>query len=150
MINKFALSLSVFFVSMVFAGPAFGFSSKKPSEQATPPQVEVTFENLKDGDVVTSPFTVKMGLKNFKLRDAGLDPEDKTTGHHHILINRDFVPKGEVIPTDETHLHFGKSQTEAEVKLPPGEYILTLQLADGVHRSYGEEFSKSIRIEVKK
>ena len=23
------------------------------------------------------------------------------TGHHHILINKDFIPAGQVIPTDD-------------------------------------------------
>lgn len=154
MVAKLALGLSASLICMTFAGPAMGFSSKKPTDKTesaqTETQPEVFFENLKDGDEVTSPFTVKMGLKNFELRDAGLDPDDKSTGHHHILINRGFIPEGDVIPTDETHIHFGKSQTEAHVTLPPGEYTLTLQLADGVHRSYGEKLSDTIHIKVKK
>jgi hypothetical protein len=45
-------------------------------------------------------------------------------------------------------LHFGKGQKEIELNLTSGIYKLTLQFADGYHRSYGEELSKTIQIEV--
>ena len=50
---------------------------------------------------------------------------------------------------DQNHLHFGKGQSEAELNLSPGMYNLTLQFADGYHRSYGKALSKTIQIEVK-
>jgi len=53
-----------------------------------------------------------------------------------------------VVPSDATHLHFGKAQTRAVVSLAPGEHTLTLQLADGIHRSYGPELAASITIHV--
>jgi len=46
-------------------------------------------------------------------------------------------------------VHFGKGQTEAEVKLPPGNYKLTMQFADGFHLSYGKDMSATINIAVK-
>lgn len=152
---KFILST---FVALAFSSLALAASDKATTTKTTTTktttktvqggQPQVYFENLKDGDKVKSPFTVKMGLKGLKLRDAGQDPEDKTTGHHHLLVNRGFIPEGQPIPTDETHLHYGKSQTEAQVTLAPGQYTLTLQLADGAHRSYGEKLSSSVKITV--
>ena len=56
---------------------------------------------------------------------------------------------GEMIPMDEKHLHFGKGQTETDVTLPPGQYTLTMQFANGAHQSYGPELSKSIKVTVK-
>jgi hypothetical protein len=53
-----------------------------------------------------------------------------------------------VIPTDDTHRHFGKGDTEAVLDLPPGNYKLTLQFADGLHRSYGKDLSATINIKV--
>jgi len=32
--------------------------------------------------------------------------------------------------------------------LPPGDYKLTLQFADGLHRSYGKDLSSTINIKV--
>ena len=69
----------------------------------------------------------------------------KKTGHHHILINQRFLPEGEVIPTSDSTLHYGKGQTDASIELDPGN-ILYSQFADGVHVSFGEEMSDSIEI----
>ena len=110
----------------------------------------VDFLSPNDGDKLTNPIKVKMLVKKFKLRPAGEDSEDKTSGHHHILINTDAIPEGQPIPTDEKHLHFGKAQSETELTLPPGEHTLTLQFADGAHRSYGPKLSKKIKITVLK
>ena len=41
-----------------------------------------------------------------------------------------------------------KGQTEAVLDLPPGDYKLTLQFADGLHRSYGKDLSATINIKV--
>jgi len=74
---------------------------------------------------------------------------DNNTGHHHLIINGDSMKVGESVPFDETHLHFGKGQTETEVKLPPGTYKLTMQFANGAHQSYGPGLSKTITVTVK-
>ena len=70
-------------------------------------------------------------------------------GHHHLLINAEGVPAGEVVPADEKHIHFGKGQTETLVSLPSGRYTITLQFANGLHQSCGEVMRKSIQITVK-
>ena len=48
----------------------------------------------------------------------------------------------------DSTLHYGQGQTDASLDLPPGEYIISLQFADGVHASYGKEMSSSIKIKV--
>lgn len=106
----------------------------------------VFFENLNDGDIVTSPVLVKMGVEGMNIQPAG--EVNEGTGHHHILINKTHIETGEVIPADEQHIHFGKGQTEAEIELEPGEYVLSLQFADGLHQSYGEPMSATIKITV--
>lgn len=108
----------------------------------------VDFLSPKDGEKVKSPVKIKMLVKKMKVRPAGEDPEDKKSGHHHILLDMEPIPAGQPIPTDEKHLHFGKGQTETEIALPPGEHTLTLQFADGAHRSYGPKLSKTIKITV--
>jgi hypothetical protein len=70
------------------------------------------------------------------------------TGHHHLLIDARDIDTGVVIPNDNQHKHFGKGQTESQVFLQPGRYRLTMQFADGAHRSYGEGMRKSINITV--
>jgi hypothetical protein len=107
----------------------------------------VYFVEPKDGATVTSPVHVKFGVDGMKIAPAGTMTEG--TGHHHLLIDSGPLPKGTVIPANDTSLHFGKGQTEADVKLPPGDHTLTMQFGDGQHKSYGPEMSSTIKVHVK-
>ncbi len=100
-----------------------------------------------DGATLTSPFKVVFGVKGMAVEPAGEIKPD--SGHHHLLINLGPIPAGEAIPVDATHLHFGKAQTEAEITLPPGNYKLTMQFANGAHVSYGPPMAASINVTVK-
>ncbi|MCY4418531.1 MAG: DUF4399 domain-containing protein [Cytophagales bacterium] len=104
----------------------------------------VFFRNLQDGDIVESPLYVEMAVQGWVVRPAG--KVKKYTGHHHILINRPFIPKGEIVPKDENNLHFGKGEINTVLNLAPGKYTLCLQFADGAHVSYGKELSSTINI----
>lgn len=110
-------------------------------------QQSVHFIEPANGATVSSPFKVQFAVTGMDIKPAG----DMTgnSGHHHLLINAGAVKAGEVVPADETHIHFGKGQTETEVKLPPGNYVLTMQFANGLHQSYGPGMSKEIKITVK-
>ena len=110
------------------------------------PKGKVFFAEPKNGAEIKGPVKVVMVVEGMKIQPAGEVVEG--TGHHHILINQDFFPAGQVIPTDDTHRHFGKGDTEAVLDLPPGDYKLTLQFADGLHRSYGKDLSATINIKV--
>ncbi|WP_317203583.1 DUF4399 domain-containing protein [Janthinobacterium sp.] len=107
----------------------------------------VAFVEPQDGATVSSPFKVKFAVSGMEVNPAGAIVPN--SGHHHLLINAAPIKAGEAVPFDETHLHFGKGQTETEVKLAPGVYTLTLQFANGAHQSYGPELSKTIKVTVK-
>jgi hypothetical protein len=112
-----------------------------------PAGAKVFFVNLKNGQKIKSPFKVKMGVSGIALDSAGVIKP--ASGHHHILIdNGDSLALGTVVPKDSTHLHFGNAQKEAELKLTPGEHKLTLQYADGIHRSYGGKLASSVTVTV--
>ncbi len=117
------------------------------SAYAAAPAQRVFFVEPKNGAVVTSPFKVVFGVSGMAVEPAGEIKPD--SGHHHLLINNGPVKAGEVIPADDTHLHFGKAQTETEVTLAPGKYTLTMQFANGAHQSYGKKMSKTIHVVVK-
>ena len=108
----------------------------------------VYFIEPKDGATVTSPVHVQMGAENFTVEPAG---EVKAgAGHLHIMVDTDCMPVGQVIPKDETHLHYGKAQTEADLELTPGAHRLCLQAADGAHTALaGESLTQVINITVK-
>jgi len=120
-----------------------------PELPAVPEGAKVFFKNLKNGAAIASPFKLEMGTEVIKVDTAG--PVMAGSGHHHLLINGpDSFAIGEVIPNDSLHVHFGKGQTDYELNLAPGKYKLTLQMADGLHRSYGGKLAAAINITVKK
>jgi hypothetical protein len=135
----FFIGLSaLWFSSHIFSYPRGDVPAHEPS---------VDFLNLKDGDRVSSPFKVIFKAIGIRTEPAGEFKEE--SGHHHLLINQSYIEKGNTIPADANHIHFGKGQTETELNLNAGVYTLTLQFADGYHRSYGKTLSKTIQIEVK-
>ncbi|MBO3697049.1 DUF4399 domain-containing protein [Roseivirga sp. E12] len=107
----------------------------------------VYFENLNDGQEVGTSVLVKMGVSGMEIKPAG--EIVKGTGHHHMIIDGASIKTGDMVPANKTHIHFGKGQTETTLDLAPGEHTLTLQFANGVHQSYGSEWSKTITITVK-
>jgi Domain of unknown function (DUF4399) len=111
-----------------------------------PESGRVFFAEPVDGATVKSPFTVDFGVEGVEVKPVGV--MDKNTGHHHIIVNSGVIAAGEIVPADETNIHYGEGQTETELALEPGEYTLTMQLADGAHRSYGEKFAATITITV--
>jgi len=124
-------------------------SKPVPSLPEVPAGSKVVFKNLKNGATVSSPLKVQMGVEGIKVDTAG--PVIAGVGHHHLFIDaEDSLAAGTMVPKDSTHLHFGKAQTEAEVKLTPGKHKLTLQFADGLHRSYGSKLATTITVNVKK
>jgi hypothetical protein len=125
--------LSLFVFSTCFAGAAFAQS--------------VDFVEPKNGATVTATFKVKFAVDGMSVAPAG--EVTPGTGHHHLLIDTPDIEENVAIPMDDKHRHFGKGQTETEITLAPGKHKLTMQFADGAHRSYGAKFRKTIEIEVR-
>lgn len=121
-------------------------SEEKVNETIKEITNRVYFKWPKDNALVSSPVFVDMGLEGMKIEPAG--KVNLGFGHHHILINQTHWPRGSVIPMSDSTLHYGQGQTDATIDIPPGEYVISLQFADGVHASYGEEMSSSIKIKV--
>lgn len=114
------------------------------------PAVGVFFETPAEGEKIKSPFEVKFGLKGMTVRPALEDVKDKTSGHHHLLIDdpQGFVEEGQVVPTTPRHIHYGQGQTSTVVSLPPGVHTLSMQFADGAHLSYGKKMATTITVTV--
>lgn len=106
----------------------------------------VFFVNLKDGDAVKSPVIVEMGVNGMEVEPAGEKHDGK--GHHHIIIDGAGVETGRPVAKNPTHIHYGAGQTSDTLDLTAGKHTLTLQFADGLHQSYGPEWSKTITITV--
>lgn len=99
----------------------------------------VFFVNVADGDEVTSPVSLEFGIENFEIV-AAQDPVviEEGKGHHHLGVNTDCLPAGEVIVKAEPWIHFGDGSNTIDMQLPPGPARLTLQVGDGEHRTLGE------------
>jgi hypothetical protein len=138
-------------VALVGALAALSLSFPLPrlacAADAAPPKASVSFIEPADGATVSSPVKMKFGVTGMALQPAG--DIVAGSGHHHVTVDGGPTPADESLPFDDTHLHFGKAQSEGEVKLPPGTHTLTLQFANGAHLSYGPEMSKTITVHVK-
>jgi len=86
-----------------------------------------------DGAVLPAgkPFRVWFGLRNMGVAPKGVAFEH--TGHHHLLIDTELPPAGQVIPSDRNHLHYGAGETETTIELPPGKHTLQLLMGDKNH-----------------
>lgn len=135
-------------LGLLLLGTAIGCKNSQNEESTgtVPPASGVYFVNLKDGDKVKSPVIVQMGVKGMGVEPAGAMHDNM--GHHHLIIDGTYIEKGTMVPKDATHLHFGKGQTVDTLSLSPGEHTLTLQFADGMHQSYGKDWSSTIKITV--
>jgi hypothetical protein len=91
--------------------------------------------------------TVAVSIEGLTVEKAGILKEG--TGHHHLIIDGKPIEKGQVVPKDETHKHFGDGSSKTTLTLAPGKHTLTLQFADGVHKSFGSEYSETISVNVK-
>ena len=132
-------------------GSSSDTTASAPVQQETQEEVQeesqMYFVNLKDGDVVSSPVIVEMGVKGMEVEPA-INGVNEGFGHHHLIIDGAYVEFGETVPMSETSIHYGGGQTADTVELTPGEHSLTLQFANGVHSSYGKAFSKTITVTV--
>jgi hypothetical protein len=108
---------------------------------------KVFFVSPKDGESVKQDFVARFAVEGLKVEKAGAVVPG--TGHFHVLIDTQPLTEGQVIPADDKHLHFGKGQTEAPLKLKPGTHTLVLQFADGAHRAYNKMLTQEIKVIVK-
>ena len=131
------------------AGLLLGASMLATAATPAPKGAEVSIVSPADGATVPQTVVVKFAVKNIALAPAG--DVTKNTGHHHLLIDVDKLPAaGAPIPNDANHLHFGKAQTQAEVKLTPGKHTLQLDLGDSGHMPFNPPIvSEKITVNVK-
>jgi hypothetical protein len=161
--NAFLGSLSVLGLSAVSATALAQAPRPTSSPGAMPPTMtappgaadvkgtlkmsKVAFVEPKDGATVKPTFHMMFSVEGLKVLPAGeIVPG---SGHFHVIVDEGPTPEGTVVGTDDKHIHYGKGQMEADLKLAPGSHKLTLQFADGAHRSYGPKLSQTITVQVK-
>ncbi|HEY8537824.1 MAG TPA: DUF4399 domain-containing protein [Steroidobacteraceae bacterium] len=131
-------------LALCIATVAIAQVKRKPA----PAGAEVYFITPKDGETVTSPVTVRFGLKGMGVAPAGIAFDG--AGHHHLIVDAPTPPLDAPIPADDKHLHFGKGQTETTIELKPGKHTLQLIVGDELHVPHDPPvMSKVITITVK-
>jgi hypothetical protein len=114
-------------VTLCAAGSIFAAQRTK-----SPAGAKAYIISPKNGDTVSSPFTVQFGLKNMGIAPANVVSPD--TGHHHLMIDMAKAPDLTIpLPMTDTLKHFGKGQTETELTLPAGQHTLQLIVGDHLH-----------------
>ena len=117
-------------------------NASSPSSDGT----ELYIISPTQGETVTSPVTVKFGLRGMGVAPAGV--EKKGTGHHHLIIDGDLPEMGK--PMGQNVKHFGGGQTETSIDLAAGTHTLQLILGDHQHVPHEPPvYSKKIEIIVK-
>jgi hypothetical protein len=118
----------LFVCSALAASMVSGVHAATPA----PENAAVYFVTPLDGDIVSSPVTVRFGLEGLGVAPAGVEREG--TGHHHLLVDLDELPAlDQPIPADKHHIHFGGGQTQTTLELAPGEHTLQLLVGDHMH-----------------
>lgn len=113
-----------------------------------PKDVELYFITPHDGEALTSPVTVRFGLRGMGVAPAGVDKPD--TGHHHLIVDAPLPATDRPVPADENHIHFGGGQTEVTLELGPGPHTLQLLLGDRNHVPHEPPVvSKRIRVTIR-
>jgi hypothetical protein len=136
--------LVVGFVALALTAAAVAQIKRTPS----PAGAQVYIISPADGETVSSPVTVRFGLKGMGVAPAGIAFDN--SGHHHLIVDADLPPADAPIPADANHLHFGKGQTETTLELKPGKHTLQLLLGDQLHVPHEPVVaSKKITITVK-
>ncbi|MBL4760145.1 MAG: DUF4399 domain-containing protein [Mariprofundaceae bacterium] len=129
---------SIIIMTVMFSGAAWAHEDEKHG---------VHFITPLNNAIVDDNMHVAMAVMGMGVHKAG--ELKQGTGHFHVIVDGAFVPVGEVVKKDATHMHFGKGQTETALNLAKGRHTLTLQFADGHHVSYGKAWSKTIHVQVK-
>ena len=119
------------------------------TRQKAPEAAKAYIISPKNGDAVSSPFTVQFGLKGMGVAPAGVNQAN--TGHHHLLIDVATMPDMNApLPSNDNVKHFGGGQTETELTLPSGRHTLQLVLGDYLHTPHEKPVtSDKITITVK-
>ena len=138
------VTLSLFASACAPVAPAAAPAAEPTASSAQ----RVYFVEPVDGALVSNPLKVVMAAENFVIEPAS-EVVTEGHGHLHIMVDAECVAVGQGVPKDETHLHYGKGQLEAELELAPGQHTLCLQAADGLHVALpGDGMTQTIAITV--
>ena len=97
----------------------------------------VSFVTPADGATVSSPVAMEFIVSNLNISPVPSEVETprEGMGHHHVGIDTECLPVGEVVPQGGPWVHFGDGSKRFETLLESGRHTLTLQIGDDEHRT---------------
>jgi hypothetical protein len=115
--------------------------AEEPAADTAPMEMEmdmaprVFFIAPEEGATVSSPVHFEFGAENFAVEPVGDGAIHEGAGHHHVGLDTDCLPAGEIIPEAAPWVHFGDASSTFDSQFEPGEHRVCLQIGDGEHRT---------------
>ena len=116
-----------------------------------PDDAAAMFASPSDGDTFDGPITVQLEAEGVDIVPA--DAPVAGEAHFHVVVDEGCFEAGEIIPgpsddaTADGYYHYGDGSDGGEIELEPGTYELCVQLADGVHRAFGDTETITVTVE---
>ena len=95
----------------------------------------VFFVAPEEGATVGTSVDLVFGAENFVIEPVGEGAIHEGAGHHHVGIDAECLPVGEIIPEAAPWVHFGDASATINMQFEPGEHTVCLQIGDGEHRT---------------
>jgi hypothetical protein len=117
-----------------------------PPPVPAPKEARLTLSAPQEGGVVKNPVQVSFATTGLTLGPAGAPTPGQ--GYAVVLPDGQPVPAGEVIPRREQVIHLDDGAALINLTLGPGPHTVTVQLVDGLGRSYGEALAATVSVTV--
>lgn len=143
-----SLALAGLVVLIVVAMVGMAACGSEPAEPEPAPEPEaaeeepamdmtpgVFFVAPEEGATVSSPVHFEFDAMNFIVEPVGEGEIHEGAGHHHIGLDTDCLPVGEIIPQAAPWIHFGDASATIDMQMEAGEHRVSLQIGDGEHRT---------------
>ena len=113
--------------------------TEEPAEPEPTGEPRVFFVAPQDGGMLPAeqPISFEFGVENYEVSSLPETVEQVRSGigHHHLGVDAECLPAGELIPKAAPWVHFGDGSNTIDMQLDPGEHTFALQLGDDEHRT---------------
>lgn len=117
-----------------------------PPPVPAPKEARLTLSAPAEGAVVKNPVALAFSVTGLTLSPAGAPTPGR--GYAVVLPDGASIPAGAPVPRSEQAIHLDDGAATMSLTLGPGAHTVTVQLVDGLGRSYGEALSATASVTV--
>jgi hypothetical protein len=117
-----------------------------PPPVPAPKEARLTLTTPQAGETLKNPVAVTFTTSGLTLGPAGAPTPGQ--GYAVVLPDGAPVPAGEPVARREQVIHLDDGAAALSLTLGPGAHTVTVQLVDGLGRSYGEALSATVSFTV--